>query len=384
MVRIQTQSSMIHALTSSEGEPRYLSLKNFLKKQILTGRLPHDRQIPTELYLCKKYRLSRNTVQRAILDLVEEGFLTRRRGKGTFVNFQRSTGQKNLIGVMCPLSTGSPSAYDEVVRGAQELADQQGYQLVPVNTMDDPKRMVELAAQLNHTKTVGTLLVPAQGPLSDQINTDVLTALVGGNQKVVLIDSEVDGPYKDKFSCVTSQNFEGSLALTRFVISRGYRRIAFLRGPHFPSGDLRYSGFVRAMEEAGLAIRPEYSLQVAARDVEQQGIQEVDVFKAMVEPPDAIICVHDLIAINVIRRSAERGLRIPQDWAVAGFDDLYQSRVCNPPLTTMRQSGVQMGRRAMQILIGEIRGQIAEPVVERLPFELVTRESTGGREADRQ
>jgi DNA-binding LacI/PurR family transcriptional regulator len=110
--------------------------------------------------------------------------------------------------------------------------------------------------------------------------------------------------------------------------------------------------------------------------VEHQGIQEVDVFMAMAERPEAIIAVHDLVAINVIRRSSERGMKIPDAWAVAGFDDLYEAKIANPPLTTMRQSLNMMGRRAMEILIGEIRGEIVQPVIERLPLELVVRETT--------
>jgi len=276
---------------------------------------------------------------------------------------------------MCPRPTGGHSAYEVVLQGAQEVADEQGFQLVSVNTMDDPKRMLELAAQLNHTKTVGTLMVPVQGPMSDQVNDDVLTALTGAKQKVVLLDSDVEGTNRGKFSCVTSQNFEGGYELTRYLIEKGYKRIAFLRGPHLGSSDLRYQGFLKAMEEANLPVRPEYALQIAAREVEHQGIQEVDVFMAMTERPEAIIAIHDLVAVNVIRRSTERGLKIPDTWAVAGFDDLYEAKVVSPPLTTMRQSLTTMGRRAMEILIGEIQGEITQPRIERLPLELVTRES---------
>ncbi|MDD2708299.1 MAG: substrate-binding domain-containing protein [Verrucomicrobiae bacterium] len=145
--------------------------------------------------------------------------------------------------------------------------------------------------------------------------------------------------------------------------------------PWTHTAELRFKAYLKAMQEACLEIRPEYSLQVAAREVECQGVQETDVFKAMAEPPQAIIALHDLMALNVIRRCKERGLRVPEDFAVAGFDDLPIARMLNPPLTTVRQAFQEMGRRAVQILAGHIRGEVPPPFKECLPCELIIRES---------
>jgi GntR family transcriptional regulator, arabinose operon transcriptional repressor len=370
------KSKKIQAVLSpKEGEPRYLAVKNLLKKQILTGRIPHDNQIPPELSLCRRYNLSRNTVQRAILDLVDEGFLVRRRGAGTFVNFQRSAVQKNLIGFLFPGPARQYNTYDEILRGVQEVAEKEGFSLVQIGTRDDPQKLIDAAIRLNHAKTVGALFIPVQGPQGDEASNEALTALVQAGQKVVVLDSQVEGPFVDKLSCITSRHLEGSYELTKYVIGLGYKRIAYLHGPHVQSGDLRLQGFLKAMTEAGLDVPPEYNLEVAARDVENQGFQEVDVFLSMRKPPEAIICLHDLIAVNVVQRCRERGIRVPEDMAVVGFDDLLQARSCNPPLTTMKQFSFEVGRRGAEVLIGHIHGEITEPVFEQIPCELMIRKS---------
>ncbi|NLX08007.1 MAG: GntR family transcriptional regulator [Phycisphaerae bacterium] len=355
--------------------PRYLALKADLRDQILRGRIAQGSQIPPEHELCRRYGISRNTVQRAVRDLVREGLVTRHRGRGSFVRFRRSDHQQTLVGVLWPRHSGRPGAYEEVLHGVERAAEEAGFHLTTADTRNDPVRSIELAKHFNESKTVGALFIPTQGLDCDQVNREVIRTLRDAGQQVVLIDTDLDGG--ESLSSVVSRNFEGSYAVTRHLIGLGYRRIAHLRGPHNSTTEERLAGFAAAVREAGLAIRPEYTLMVAARDVDEQGVQEVDVFKAMAEPPEAVVCIHDLIALNVLRRCAERGIRVPEDLAVVGFDDLHQARVCSPPLTTVRQQLFTMGKRAMEILVQRIRGETPGPVKERLACELVVRRSCG-------
>jgi GntR family transcriptional regulator, arabinose operon transcriptional repressor len=361
---------------------RYLALRNHLRQEILTGKLPHNRQIPSEPELCRNYDISRNTVSRAINDLVTEGLLLRHQGKGTFVHFTRSSSQKNLIGMMFPQNFSEVTSTDIVIKGAQEYAEEHGYHLVMAGTMDNPARARDAVARINEAKAVGTMLYPITGPESDEDNQKLVQALQAANQQVVVVDSEIGGEIQNKVSCITCQNFEGSFRLTQYLILLGYKRIAYLRGPHTFSVDQRHAGFVKAMEDAGVPVRPGYDLLVAARKVEEQGLQEVDVLFSMKEPPEAIICLHDLIALNVLHRCVKYGWRVPEDVAVVGFGDSYQARMAHPPLTTVVLEFEKMGRRAMEILIGQIQGDITEPVIERLPCELMIRQSCGRKEQD--
>ncbi|MDD2707869.1 MAG: GntR family transcriptional regulator [Verrucomicrobiae bacterium] len=365
------------SLPPADGKPQYLVFKRFLKDQILTGRLRPEEQIPPELNLCRHYHLARKTVHRSIDELSREGFLHRHRGRGTFVRFRRSTRQRKLIGMMIRQQGPLSSGFDEITSAAEEAAAREGYQVVQVETAHDSQRVLDLVAQLNEMKVVGTLCAPVQGPFSDRMNNEALEALIHAGQKVVLVDSDVPGPFQGKISCVTSQNFEAADELTRHLMAHGCKRIAFLRGPAIRSGDLRFEGFKKAMRDGGLEIRPEYSLRVAADQVEFQGNQEVDVFKAMREPPEAVVCLHDLIALNMLKHCKERGVRVPEDMAIVGFDDLPVSKHADPPLTTMRQAFDEMGRRAMRILLKHLQDQTIAPIMDQLPCQLIERKSCG-------
>jgi DNA-binding LacI/PurR family transcriptional regulator len=365
----------------SSGIPRHVAVHRDLRDRILTGRITEAERIPPEMELCSLYGVSRRTVRRAIAKLVDEGLVERQRARGTFVKYHRSAGQHKLIGMMFPRRELG-GAFVEVFDGAARQAEEEGYQLVVVDTVHDGQRMLERVGRLNASKPVGTILTPILGT-SDEPAACVVDALTAAGQKVVLVNSGLEGRYEGKLSWVGSRNFEGGHELTRRLISMGYTRIAYLRGPRSHSQQARIDGFTRAMEEAGLPIRPEYMLQVGSDDIREQGVQEVNVFRAMVEPPEAILCVHDLIAVNVIRRCREVGIRVPADVAVAGFDDLPVARACHPPLTTVRQPLREIGRRAMEILIGHIHGRIAKPVIEQLPCKVVVRESCSSDERRR-
>ncbi|MDD2708616.1 MAG: GntR family transcriptional regulator [Verrucomicrobiae bacterium] len=218
-------------LPRPNGESHYVALKKILKTQILTGKLSPGRQIPTEGVLCHQYGISRNTVRRAILDLVQEGLLSRHRKRGTVVNLNRLPSQQNLLGMIFSKTDSHPGGIEQIIQGAQDTAREEGFQLVCLNPQHDACELLNMAIQLNQLKTMGTLFMPICGIHGTQANNEALAILHGAGQKVVLIDSEATGPLQDKVSSVTSKNFEGSYQLTNHLISLGYTRIAFLKGP---------------------------------------------------------------------------------------------------------------------------------------------------------
>ena len=158
---------------------RCLTLKNHLRRQILTGGLNPRQKIPSELELCRLHRLSRNTVQRAVLDLVEEGFLTRRQGSGTFVSFRRTREQANLVGVMYPRDPYvQVNAWEGLLAGAQQYANRHGLHVVQMDTQNDPARSMEAVVQLNEMKAAGTLMIPIPRASDHELNNESLAALV--------------------------------------------------------------------------------------------------------------------------------------------------------------------------------------------------------------
>ncbi len=361
-------------LKNCDESNRYLAAKNLIKRMVLSGVVGHNQQLKPELEICRETNLSRTTVRRAIADLVEEGLLVRFRGRGTFVNISRTSSQKKLLALLVCQHSHVSGAYDLLIGGARDAASRHGYQLLLANSHNEAESGIEQAMRLNEHRVAGTIVVPLQTPTPDQSTAMVLRALRQAGQKVVLVDEDSADA---EISSVSSQNREATEALTRHLIGLGHRRIAFLTSTRTEVVGEREEGFRQAMTEAGLPVPPEYFLEVAGRDPSLQGRQEIDVFMAMRKPPEAIVCLHDLIALNALTRCAERGWRVPQDVAIVGFDDLPQAANSVPPLTSVHQPLSEIGSRAVELLINELRGGPEGPRHERLPCRLVVRASCG-------
>ena len=174
---------------------------------------------------------------------------------------------------------------------------------------------------------------------------------------------------------VGCDNAGGGEAVARHLIERGCTRIAFLgeATDHYPESYERYCGYTRALAAAGLS--PDPRLQVHAISTEDDGARAAEALLAAGVPFDGVVAASDLIALATMRVFAAAGLRVPEDVRIVGFDDIPAASLANPPLTTVVQDAGLAGRRLVELLIAQIRGEEVASVV--LPTRLVVRRSSG-------
>jgi len=170
-------------------------------------------------------------------------------------------------------------------------------------------------------------------------------------------------------------NHEGGRGVTRHLLEIGRRRIAFLghASDHYPEFLERYRGHVELLEEHGLAVSP--ALHVDAVSTERSGYEGIQELFRRGETFDAVFCASDLIAIGAMRALQERGMRIPQDVAVTGFDDVPTASFANPSLTTVQQDTKLAGQLLVDSLLALIHDEPVESQI--MPVKLVVRRSTG-------
>ncbi|PAX09268.1 LacI family DNA-binding transcriptional regulator [Sphingomonas lenta] len=174
---------------------------------------------------------------------------------------------------------------------------------------------------------------------------------------------------------VGCDNRGGGASAARHLLERGRTRIAFLGDAtdHYPEFRDRYRGCADALGQAGL----EVVAQVHALSSEEDGARAAQELLTCGVAFDGIVAASDLIALAAMRVLAGAGLRVPQDVAVVGFDDIPAAGLANPPLTTVAQDAGAAGRTLVETLLGRIRDQ---PVASMtLPTRLVVRRSTEGR-----
>ena len=175
---------------------------------------------------------------------------------------------------------------------------------------------------------------------------------------------------------VGSDNFQGGFDITAHLLDQGCQRIAFLghASSHYPEFEERYRGHVQALAARGLAA--DSALQHDAITTEESGHAACLALLERGASIDAICAASDLIAIGALRALRERGLRVPQDIAVTGFDDIPLAASVSPALTTVQQDTKQAGQLLVDKLLGLIAGEAVEGV--NIPVKLVLRESSLG------
>jgi len=209
--------------------------------------------------------------------------------------------------------------------------------------------------------------------VTSELTSAQLAALAEANLPLVVIDP-LNLP-RTRVTSVGSTNFAGGLAATQHLLSLGHRRIAYLGGPATAAcNQARLHGYRAAMEAEGAPVRQEYIQHRRFRYGD--GVAAGSAFLALPEPPTAIFAGCDETAFGVMEAARGRGLRVPDDLSVVGFDDTQIARMASPPLTTVRQPLREMGgvalRRALRLAAGE---RIDSHHIE-LATELVVRGST--------
>ncbi|SDQ64841.1 transcriptional regulator, LacI family [Quadrisphaera sp. DSM 44207] len=194
----------------------------------------------------------------------------------------------------------------------------------------------------------------------------------GGSVPVIAVDPHA-GPADTP--TVDADNLTGALRATEHLLRLGHRRIAFLGGrPDLESARLREEGYRTALRAAGVEVDPalvrvaEYRRELAAGPARE--------LLTLPERPTAIFAANDLSAIGTMEVAVELGLSVPQDLSVVGFDDVPESALTTPPLTTVRQPLQEMGAEAVRLLVGLLDGRGDGGTHVRLPTELVVRGST--------
>ncbi len=283
----------------------------------------------------------------------------------------------HTIGVIVPFFTGY--FYVELLRGIQQALSENKFDLILYGVDDLQKKEACFKRVLQQRRVDGVLTLSM--PLSEQIAAEFERREL----PLVLVDA-----FHPQFDSITVNNEEGAYQAVRHLINLGHRKIAIVNG-HFESlpAQERLSGYKRALAESGLVMPAEYLITsdalregaVAVND----GFNKETGYRAMREllalngsHPEAIFAASDIQAIGVIGAVRECGLRIPEDLAVVGFDDIELAELVG--LTTMRQPIREMGKLAVDCLLAKINGDAeAAKVHHRFNTKLIVRETSGTR-----
>jgi len=268
---------------------------------------------------------------------------------------------------------GQLNAYHtEVLQGVVEAATEAG---VAVVVSVRPREQPSSGANRPAAWARGLAAAGRQGAIvvTSELTAAELRALTRARMPVVVIDP-LNLP-SAQVTSVGSTNFAGGLAATQHLLDLGHRRIAYLGGPAAAAcNQARMHGYRGAMDAEGAPVPDEYVR--TGRFSYEHGILGGAAVLDLPEPPTAVFAGSDETALGVIEAARTRGLRVPEDLSVVGFDDTPLARLAAPPLTTVRQPLRELGAVAVRTTLRLAAGEGVDSHHVELATELVVRQST--------
>lgn len=357
--------------------PMYQYIMNDIKRRIESGELkPHD-PLPTQIELAKEYNTSEITSRRALSDLVQEGYVYRIRGKGSFIQEKAPAGGPKPIRTVFfahknhEIGAFSHPFFSDMFVGIKEVCEENGigFHMWDIGEdyrlPDDPHAGIILLTTTAH----------------NSFDLAQLTEWQREGRRIVTVHfyyPHLGIPY------VIVDNLTGGYLATQHLLSLGHRRIGvILTGRSIMEVNqefsLRLQGYRLALSQHQLPFDPEL---VAFMDTENESVEMGAAgfrqLMALADPPTAIFATSDYKAIGAMNAAREMGLRVPDEISILGYDDVEVSEMMYPSLSTVNQNTKKLGERAAEILLFELKDEGGGGLIkDEIVPTLVPRDSTG-------
>jgi DNA-binding LacI/PurR family transcriptional regulator len=273
--------------------------------------------------------------------------------------------KSSVLGAFIP--TTESAKLSATLIAVQDVVNSSGYPLIINNTLFDPDRERMQLRQCRERSLSGLVFI---GYMAQ--NEPVILEMVRDGVPCVFLWDTMPGT---EFHYVGFNNYEASYKVTRHLIDLGHRRIAFVGAMYSLVHRVRkrLEGYLGALRDYGVGSAPEYICEY--QPTLDNGRVAMRRLLALDEPPSAVFCASDMLAIGAMTACRQAGLRVPLDISVAGFDDIEFAAYANPALTTLNVPSQEMGRLAGQTLIELVKNGTGRPHQHCLETTLVVRES---------
>lgn len=274
------------------------------------------------------------------------------------------TGKTNTIAVIAPDITNP--FFAETFNAIRQSAALNGYIPILYTTAEDLKVLKDYLTSISIKQVDGIILCFVD-------EDEMIAQFIEEVQKFIPIVMLSWNIRNTKFNCVSIDVFEGALKATNHLIAVGHRRIAYVGG-HDNVSKEKHSGFVKALINASLEPRPEFEYYGDFNL--QTGYYAARKFTMLPDMPSAIFAENDILAIGCIKYLLQSKIKVPEDVAVIGFDNIRLSAMYEPSLSTISLPIVQMGEESVKLLVSAINKNDARNKMVILRNELVVRNST--------
>jgi DNA-binding LacI/PurR family transcriptional regulator len=273
--------------------------------------------------------------------------------------------RSSVIGVIIPTTKGAIFANSTLV--IQEKAQEKGFSVIMASTGYDTEAELRLLRHFQERRLAGVILtgfsIGHERAIEDLVQSGIPCVVVW------------EALRNSTLSYVGFDNFKAAYSMTDYLIKLKHRDIGLILGPYTKVGRARkrLEGYRAALEENGIPF--DLSLVIEKQPTLAEGKEAMGALLSWERRPSAVFAASDMLAIGALVAAREKGLQVPRDISVAGFDDIDFAAYCNPPLTTVRVPAKEIGETAVQVLLEMIEGNSDKGRQIALETELVIRAS---------
>lgn len=275
--------------------------------------------------------------------------------------------ERRILLVLTPNITNP--YYAHIIAGISQVTRQRGYSAFLCDTEGRQDQAEAALRMLSQHQADGAIL------LATELGSTWLSAYA---PKYPLVQcSEFDPGIDIPHVCI--DNYQAALDVMNYLLSLGHKRIGLVSSVNrYNSTALRLQGYRDALTAAALPALPEHVRYAAADYGFASGLEAARSLLSQEKRPTALFCISDMLALGALASAQEMGFRVPQDVTIVGFDDVEQTTMLHPHMTTMAQPCFALGQRATELLLAQIAGEPAQREV-LLPHRLMVRESSATR-----
>jgi Transcriptional regulators len=367
-------------VTILKGNKNYLYLD--AKKHIMDMiyKMGPNEKLPSRNTISTELNVARITIDRAVSELIGEGYLYAIDGSGTYVAEINENAQNTHVtswGVIFPHIDNY--IFPELLKGIEDVAHKNNINIIVSSTDNDSAREERCIKNLISSKVKGIIFVPSI--YEDSSCNTAYSLLKQSNIPFVFCVRDVKGINAPK---VISNDFYGSLMATKHLIEHKQIPIAFISQKRYSTIEQRLQGYISALFEAGIGLQNEYIHIHSDYNEKEAAIAGVNQLMSLDVPPKALVCFNDIIAYNAYNTLKERGLKVPEDITIVGYDDSFICEMMDIKLTSVRYPKYTTGLKAAELLLGILDNRGEEPSTSNysnnltiLMPELVIRETCG-------
>jgi len=327
---------------------KYLIVKEYYLDYIKNKKLNDGDLLPSELETSKKFKFSRDTIRRALNELENEGYITRKQGRGTFYNKNNRRFKEKKVTVLTTFV--SNYIFPSIISGIEEIVSSRHYTLNLASSNNDPALEKIHLQKIIDFDVDGLIIEPARSAEKKESR-----ALFEDLQKKNIPFVMINAMYKDlNPAYVVLNDLKGEYMATKYLLQLGHRKIAGIFKKDDLQGVYRKKGFLKALKEYDVDESNIIIGEYRTNEMATYGYYFTDKIIKDAERPTAIVCYNDEIAVDVIEALNDNKITVPDDISVLGFDDSVLATTGNLRLTTIKHPKTAMGKMAARLLFNMI------------------------------